>query len=113
MTESIGKKEVLIKKLLDNISKWSQELNLEESMNILDQHNELMSHYQVVSNEGLTNQNKKDLQKLCDEYQELMEKLEGEKAELFEKMAQLNQSEKIAHQYIKQFSESFFIDKDF
>ena len=53
------------------------------------------------------------LKVLFTDLKKLMAHLDNEKVMLFDKMTQLNQSDKIASQYIKQYSESFFIDKDF
>ncbi|HCM90108.1 MULTISPECIES: hypothetical protein [Vagococcus] len=113
MAELTDKPGVLIKKMLDNISLWDETQDIEEATEILNKNTELMEVYQSLPLTNLKEQDKNNLKLLFTELKKLMTYLDNEKVVLFDKMTQLNQSDKIASQYIKQYSESFFIDKDF
>lgn len=95
------------------IRKWSKDLSLEESIGILEENSKLMSSTNQLFLNELTDEEGELLQELVTKSQELMLYLESQKTMLIDQIGQMNQSEKIATQYIKQFSESYFVDKDF
>ncbi len=113
MAELTDKPGTLIKKMLDNLSQWDETQDIEEATEILNKNTELMEVYQSLPLTNLKEQDKSNLKILFTDLKKLMAHLDNEKVMLFDKMTQLNQSDKIASQYIKQYSESFFIDKDF
>ena len=113
MTQLVQKSRDLLKEMLENIEAWSEDLKIEESIDILEKHSRLMINYQEKTKQELSEKEINKIQTLIDKSKKLMDHLEAEKVDLFEKISQMNQSGKIATQYIKQFSESYFIDKDF
>ncbi|MBO0476943.1 hypothetical protein DOK76_07665 [Vagococcus sp. DIV0080] len=102
-----------LKKMVVTIRKWSKDLSLEESIGILEENSKLMSSTNQLFLNELTDEEGELLQELVTKSQELMLYLESQKTMLIDQIGQMNQSEKIATQYIKQFSESYFVDKDF
>mgnify|MGYP006969645746 CR=1 FL=1 len=102
-----------LKKWVVTIRKWTKDLSLEESIGILEENSKLMSSTNQLFLNELTDEEGELLQELVTKSQELMLYLESQKTMLIDHIGQMNQSEKISTQYIKQFSESYFVDKDF
>lgn len=102
-----------ITKMLDNIKRWNDESSLEEAIAILEEHTYLMNSYQMFTEMPLKETEITQIKLLVSSVKDLMIYLNEEKLELIDKIGQLNQSNKMATQYIKQFSESYFVDKDF
>lgn len=113
MTTTSQDSKLIIEKMFINSGKWYLGLELEKSIEILESHTELMIHYQELPTHDFTKKEIEQLQQLSSNIKELMSYLDVERKDLFEKISMMNDSEKIATQYIKQFSDSYFIDKDF
>lgn len=113
MGQTITTSENILAQLLNNIDRFSKKNSIEESIEVLEEHNRLMTLYQSLPEGKLEGATPIELQELLTKSKELMVCLNYEKTVLIEKIGQMNESEKIATQYIKQFSESYFIDKDF
>ncbi len=113
MTQVINNHSDEMKLMLANLKKWSKENTLEESIEIMETHSKLMVNYQKLPNVPLNEIEMNQLRELIAISESLMDYLKSEKDELVNLISQMNQSSKIATQYIKSFSESYFIDKDF
>lgn len=103
----------LTDRILENLKKWSENSTVEESMSILEIHTQLITDYQTLDNFDFLTDEKSKLELIINRSKLLLNSLEKERSYLFERISQMNDSGKIASQYIKQFSESYFIDKDF
>lgn len=103
----------LTDRILVNLKKWSENSTVEESMSILETHTQLITDYQALDNFDFLTDEKNKLELIINTSKLLLNSLEKERSYLFERISQMNDSGKIASQYIKQFSESYFIDKDF
>ena len=103
----------LIDDLLKNSNSWHSKLNLDESLTILINHSNLMEIYQKEEIDQLNEKEIESLYKVVQNIKRLMLFLEEERVNLIEMITLMNQSEKIATQYIQPLSASYFLDKDF
>ncbi|MEG0254346.1 MAG: hypothetical protein RR554_06250 [Vagococcus sp.] len=111
MLETTKFSEVLVQEMLRNVLSWDG--SMEQAFKILAENDDLMKKYQSLSERNLSEMENCRLEQLLVKTRKMIEYLAIEKQEFFQKINQLNQAHRMKNQYVYDFSDSYFIDKDF
>ncbi|MDT2833647.1 hypothetical protein P7H70_06225 [Vagococcus carniphilus] len=111
MLETTKFSEYLVQEMLRNVLSWDG--TTDEAFKILNENDDLMKKYQSLSEKNLSEMENCRLEQLLVKTRRMTNYLSIEKNEFFIKINQLNQANKIRNQYVYDFSDSYFIDKDF
>ncbi|MDT2865059.1 hypothetical protein [Vagococcus carniphilus] len=111
MLETTKFSEYLVQEMLRNVLSWDG--TTDEAFKILNENDDLMKKYQSLSEKNLSEMENCRLEQLLVKTRRMTDYLSKEKNEFFNKINQLNQAHKIRNQYVYDFSDSYFIDKDF
>lgn len=111
MLETTKFSEVLVQEMLRNVLSWDG--SMEHAFKILEENDDLMKKYQSLSEKNLSEMENCRLDQLIVKTKRMIEYLSVEKEDFFQKINQLNQAHRITNHYVHDFSDSYFIDKDF
>lgn len=103
--------EYLVQEMLRNVLAWDQ--SSDNAIEILTKNDELMRKYQTFSKRSVTETEVHRLQQLINKMKLMNDFLKQEKQDVIENINQVNKSQKGISHYLNDFSESFYVDKDF